>query len=113
MTQLHILGENTTNPADQMTLDNVIDNLSDTATELLCFIAEELLEEDESNELGIYIEHDAHHCKQWQTIDVEDLISCGIVTVHHSSGNGVMLMHCNRDVYDALVEFNEIEVFDC
>lgn len=108
MTQLHILGENTTIPSDNMTLDNVIDNLSETATELLCFVAEELFEEDASNENGIYIEHDAHHCKQWQTLDVEDLMACGVITVHHSSANGIMLMHCNQDVYDALVDFGEI-----
>lgn len=108
MTELHTLGTATTIPADNMSLDNVIDNLSDTATELLVFIAEELKTENEGNERGIYIEHDAHNCKPWNTRDVEDLIECGIVTVHHSSGNGVMLMHCNEDVYDTLVEFGEV-----
>lgn len=108
MTELHILGGNTTNPADNMSLDNVIDNLSDTATELLCFIAEELKAEDSANDRGIHVEHDAHDCKPWNTRDVEDLMECGIVTVHHSSGNGVMFMHCNEDVYEALVEFGEI-----
>lgn len=112
MTELHILGSNTTIPSDNMLLDNVIDNLSDTATELLCFIAEELKEENEENELGICIEHDAHNCKSWRTIDVEDLMSCGIITVHHSSANGVMFMHCNEDVYDSLVEFGEIIELD-
>ncbi len=108
MNELHVLGETKTNPADNMTLDNVIDNLAETSTELLCFIAEELKTENEDNDLGIQIEHDAHNCKPWNTKDVEDLMACGIVTVHHSSGNGVMFMHCNEDVYESLVEFGEI-----
>ncbi len=108
MDNLHILGENTTIPADNMTIENVIDNLSENATELLCFIAEELFEENEVNERGIAISHDSFHCKPWNTIDVEDLMSIGVITVHHSSGDGTHFIHCNQDVYDVLAEFGEI-----
>ena len=108
MTELHILGTETTNPADNMTLDNVIDNLSETATELLCEIAQDLKEKKPENYRGIHIEHSSDSSKPFNTRDVEDLIECGIVTLHHSSSNGVVFIHCNKDVYDSLVDFGEI-----
>lgn len=108
MIKLHTLGSATTTPSDGIILSNIIDNLSETGTELLCFIAEELEEEDESNEFGIYVDHDKHGCSSFSSAAYDELINFGIVTIHHSSESNAALMHCNQDIYDLLVDFGEI-----
>ncbi len=105
---LHTLGQQKTNPADGLVLSDIIDNLASLETELLSFVAEELKEEDDSNEKGIYISHGVHNSKPFDTKALDGLIGFGIITLHHSSGNGNAYVHCNEDVYDLLVEFGDI-----
>ena len=108
MTELYILGEAKTNPSENMTVDQAVDNISENATEILCFVAEELFDENDENELGIRIEHDSFGCKDFKSQNVDELFSYGLVTVHPISSDGIMYIHCNRDVYDSLVDFGEI-----
>lgn len=86
------------------TVESAVLKLSDSAVDLLVFVAE-MQEDADHDERGVYVEFDKGDAKPFSTKDVNTLSKSGLVSVHPDSEDGVSFFLLNQDVVDVLVKY--------